>query len=211
MDRMLCVLFASLFLSGASGCRTFSWNDGTWREREGDVYVKNPPEQSRTAVTEKLSAAVESLGKIAGGKLNHELSTQIVTLFSHTERTVFLEFALFRLSEMAANKTLAATEQSNAEAAKCLFHEILDTASTLAEHDATREKAEANARSNELVLYAVKRQADWKAQGETRASKQFSTLSNEEKKTLADHEKEGLLLKSLFERLGLPWNPPPSK
>jgi hypothetical protein len=69
--------------------------------REVQLACAPPPEQAAIATAASVAASVEAKG--AKGALDARLAESVVKLFEQTERTIFLQYALFRLCEMSIN------------------------------------------------------------------------------------------------------------
>jgi hypothetical protein len=69
--------------------------------REVTLSCVPPPEQAAIATAASVAANVE----VKGGKggIDARLAESITRLFEQTERTIFLQYALFRLCEMSIN------------------------------------------------------------------------------------------------------------
>jgi hypothetical protein len=61
-----------------------------------------PPESAVFESVSKITASLEQQDKLKTG-LGTEFSTSVVKLFEESERTLFLQYALFRLCEMSLN------------------------------------------------------------------------------------------------------------
>jgi hypothetical protein len=69
--------------------------------REVKLSCAPPPEQAAIATAASVAAQVEAKG--GKGGIDARLAESITRLFEQTERTVFLQYALFRLCEMSIN------------------------------------------------------------------------------------------------------------
>lgn len=69
--------------------------------REVTLKCTPPPEQSVIQTAAAVAASVKAKG--AEGAIDARLAESVVKLFEQTERTIFLQYALFRLCEMSIN------------------------------------------------------------------------------------------------------------
>lgn len=137
-------------------------------EREVHLGCLPPPESAAFEAVQKLSALMQQQ---AGGQqqasnkigVDTEFSSRVVKLFEESERTVFLQYALFRLCEMSIN-------------APSGFRNVYP----VVVHDIVRQTAEMNqvankeaevTRQKELDLKIIKAQSDESAEAVLRAQK----------------------------------------
>jgi hypothetical protein len=92
--------------------------------RDVTLRCAPPPEQSAILTAASVAASVEKAG--AGGKFDFRIAETVAKLFEQTERTVFLQYALFRLCEMSVN---SASEFRNVF--PLITHEIVRQAGSL--------------------------------------------------------------------------------